>query len=87
MMHGVVFSDRSDLAVSAVFTKANFKQHCNIPAHLGCELTEQGLLKRIVFVKHRYPEFMQPATILPCSVRFRLPYRPVPLPALRSTGN
>jgi|SRR6218665_506918 len=31
--------------LNAIFSRAQIRQHCNIPEQLGCELTEQGLLK------------------------------------------
>lgn len=40
----IVFKDGSKLPVAAVFARADFKQHCDIPAQLGCEFTEQGFI-------------------------------------------
>ncbi|PZR24042.1 MAG: pyridine nucleotide-disulfide oxidoreductase [Citrobacter freundii] len=31
--------------LNAIFSRARIRQHCTIPEQLGCELTEQGLLK------------------------------------------
>lgn len=31
--------------LDAIFSRAQLRQHCNIPEQLGCELNEQGLLK------------------------------------------
>lgn len=31
--------------LNAIFSRAQLRQHCTIPEQLGCELTEQGLLK------------------------------------------
>lgn len=40
----VQFADGSRLALRALYARPPQKQHCDIPASLGCELTEQGLL-------------------------------------------
>ncbi len=44
-IQNLIFSDHSTKDVSAVFARVAFKQHCDIPLQMGCELTEQGLLK------------------------------------------
>ncbi len=31
--------------INAMFARGSFKQHCDIPFELGCELTEQGYIK------------------------------------------
>jgi thioredoxin reductase len=41
----IVFSDQSTFAVEAIYSRPPFEQHCKIPELLGCELTEQGLIK------------------------------------------
>lgn len=41
----VIFKDNSDIELKAVYSRPDFEQHCKIPENLGCELTEQGLLK------------------------------------------
>ncbi|WP_261387794.1 NAD(P)/FAD-dependent oxidoreductase [Chitinophaga pinensis] len=41
----LVFEDGSRFALKALYARVNFKQHCDIPVQLGCELTEQGYLK------------------------------------------
>lgn len=41
----VVFKNKSKIKVKAVYAKVPFVQHCPLPEILGCELTEQGLLK------------------------------------------
>ncbi|MFC4874823.1 NAD(P)/FAD-dependent oxidoreductase [Negadavirga shengliensis] len=51
----VVFSDGSDHQVSALFARAEFKQHCDIPAQMGCELTEHGLIKTDEFQRTSLP--------------------------------
>lgn len=45
MLQQIVFSDNSTHPVKAIYSRPNFVQHCPIPESLGCELTEQGLLK------------------------------------------
>jgi thioredoxin reductase len=39
------FKDGSGFPLKAIYSKPKFEQHSDIPAKLGCELTEQGLLK------------------------------------------
>jgi thioredoxin reductase len=41
----VVFKDNSRDGLKALFTRPGFKQHCEIPEQLGCEMTEQGYIK------------------------------------------
>lgn len=41
----VVLKNNAIVSVKALYSKPVFVQHCNIPALLGCELTEQGLIK------------------------------------------
>jgi thioredoxin reductase len=41
----VIFKTGKRLLLKAVYSRPDFVQHCRIPEELGCELTEQGLLK------------------------------------------
>ncbi len=41
----VIFKDGTQRSVSALFARVAFKQHCDIPQNLGCEITEQGFIK------------------------------------------
>lgn len=41
----ILFKDQSKIRVKAMYFRAPFEQHCPLPESLGCELTEQGLLK------------------------------------------
>lgn len=41
----IVFKDASTFQLKAIYSRPDFEQHCTIPESLGCELTEQGLLK------------------------------------------
>jgi thioredoxin reductase len=41
----IVFKDNTVTTVKAIYSRPAFEQHCKIPEALGCELTEQGLLK------------------------------------------
>ena len=41
----IVFADNSTFRLKAIYARPDFEQHCKIPEVLGCELTEQGLLK------------------------------------------
>lgn len=47
----MVFRDDSVLPLEAVYARPAFEQHCKIPEMLGCELTEQGLIKTDMFQK------------------------------------
>ncbi len=47
----VVFNDGSKIAFDALYAAVPFSQHCDIPAYLGCELTEQGYIKTDPFQK------------------------------------
>lgn len=51
----VVFKDNSSNHLKALYARPHFDQHCNIPETLGCELTEQGLLKVDMFQKTSVP--------------------------------
>jgi len=41
----MIFKDNSKMSFDAVYSSVPFKQHSDIPASLGCELTEQGYIK------------------------------------------
>lgn len=41
----IVFEDHSEEKITAIYSRPAFKQHSEIPAQLGCALTETGLLK------------------------------------------
>ena len=47
----VIFKDKSTFELKAIYAQPDFEQHCSIPEKLGCELTEQGLLKVNMFQK------------------------------------
>jgi thioredoxin reductase len=47
----IVFKDHTTFEVTAIYSRPEFEQHCKIPENLGCELTEQGLLKIDPFQK------------------------------------
>ena len=47
----IVFKDNSAFAIKAIYSRPDFEQHCPIPDMLGCELTEQGLVKTDMFQK------------------------------------
>jgi len=44
-LSGMVLQDGSTSTIGALYARPSFEQHCKIPVELGCELTEQGLLK------------------------------------------
>jgi len=41
----IIFNDGSKENLTALFARIDFKQHCEIPREMGCELTEQGFIK------------------------------------------
>lgn len=51
----IIFRNRSKIKVKALYFRAPFEQHCPLPESLGCELTEQGLLKVDGFQKTTVP--------------------------------
>lgn len=47
----IIFKDNSVFELKAIYSRPAFEQHCKIPETLGCELTEQGLIKTDMFHK------------------------------------
>lgn len=47
----IIFKDGSTFGLKAIYSRPAFEQHCKIPETLGCELTEQGLIKVDMFQK------------------------------------
>jgi thioredoxin reductase len=47
----IIFADNSTFELKAIYSRPAFEQHCKIPELLGCELTEQGLIKVDAFQK------------------------------------
>lgn len=47
----IIFSDNSTFELKAIYSRPPFEQHCKIPESLGCELTEQELIKVDEFQK------------------------------------
>lgn len=50
-IENLVFKDGSKHSLKAIYAKAPFVQHTNIPTELGCELTEEGYLQVDTFQK------------------------------------
>lgn len=44
-LNAIAFTNGTSQELSAVYARPPFEQHCGIPKSLGCEITEQGLLK------------------------------------------
>ncbi|MBK9256873.1 MAG: NAD(P)/FAD-dependent oxidoreductase [Saprospiraceae bacterium] len=44
-LQNIIFKDGSKSSVRAIYTRLPFEQHCQIPEHLGCGLTEDGYIK------------------------------------------
>lgn len=55
MIKCIVFTDGSKQEIDALFAKVHMKQHTSLPQELGCELTEQGLIKVDDFQKTTVP--------------------------------
>lgn len=51
----VVFKNQTKIEVKAIYHRPPFKQHCSLPETLGCELTEQGLIKVDIMQKTNIP--------------------------------
>ncbi len=54
-IQGIVFTDQSKTDVSAIFARGGIEQQCRTAQKMGCELTEQGLLKVDDFQKTSVP--------------------------------
>jgi thioredoxin reductase len=50
-IRSIVFKDKSSFELKALYARPDFVQHCDIPFELGCEVTDQGLLKVDMFQK------------------------------------
>lgn len=42
---GIEFENGESAALSALYTRPDFRQHCDVPEQLGCELTQEGYIK------------------------------------------
>lgn len=47
----IIFADNSTFELKAIYSRPPYEHHCKIPELLGCELTEQGLIKVDAFQK------------------------------------
>lgn len=50
-VQNIIFKDGSKTAITAIYARPLFEQHCTIPITLGCELTEQGYIQTDAFQK------------------------------------
>ncbi|MBS7232890.1 NAD(P)/FAD-dependent oxidoreductase [Flavobacterium psychroterrae] len=55
IVQNIIFKNESKRSVKAIYFRAPFQQHCTLPEFLGCELTDQGLLKVDTFMKTTIP--------------------------------
>lgn len=55
MVQSIIFKDGTKESIRAVYAKAPFVQHCDIPEKLGCELTEQGYIEIDMFQRTTIP--------------------------------
>ncbi|WP_406844798.1 NAD(P)/FAD-dependent oxidoreductase [Flavobacterium soyae] len=44
-VENIIFKNQEKAAVKAIYARPPFEQHCPLPADLGCDINEQGLLK------------------------------------------
>lgn len=51
----IVLNNESKIAVKAIYFRPPFEQHSSLPQDLGCELTEQGLIKVDIMQKTTIP--------------------------------
>jgi len=54
-IQNIIFKNQSKISVKAIYTRPPFEQHCHLPEALGCELTQQGLIKIDAFQKTNIP--------------------------------
>lgn len=54
-LHGIVFKDNQFLPLDALYARVPFVQHSDLPAALGCMLTEQGYIQADAFQKTTVP--------------------------------
>ena len=50
-----MFNDNTKQPATTLFARVGFRQHCEIPQQLGCELTEQGFIKVDDFFRTTVP--------------------------------
>ena len=51
----ILIKNQSTAAVKAIYFRPPFEQHCSLPQDLGCELTEQGLIRVDMMQKTTIP--------------------------------
>lgn len=51
----IVFKNQEKVEVKAIYARPPFEQHCSLPADLGCDINEQGLLKVDAMQKTNVP--------------------------------
>jgi thioredoxin reductase len=51
LLNQIILKDQSEISAKALYARPVLEQHCKIPVEMGCELTEQGLLKVDAFQK------------------------------------
>ena len=45
IIKNIIFKDGSKSAITTLYAKPDQKQHCGFPEELGCEISDQGLIK------------------------------------------
>jgi thioredoxin reductase len=51
----IAFKDEPAIQVAALFARVSFRQHCDLPQHMGCELTTQGYIQTDDFCRTNIP--------------------------------
>ncbi|RED24843.1 thioredoxin reductase [Flavobacterium cutihirudinis] len=51
----IVFKNQEKVEVKAIYARPPFEQHCSLPADLGCDINEQGLVKVDAMQKTNIP--------------------------------
>jgi thioredoxin reductase len=54
-MSGIRLEDATEYKLAAMYARLPFEQHCKMPEEMGCELTEQGLIKVDAFQQTTVP--------------------------------
>jgi thioredoxin reductase len=55
VLTNIVLQDRTKIPAKALYARPVLEQHCKIPVDMGCQLTEQGLLKVDALQKTNIP--------------------------------
>jgi thioredoxin reductase len=54
-LKNIVLQGNNVIPMDAIFSRVSFKQHCSLPAVLGCAITKEGLIEIDMFQKTTVP--------------------------------